>query len=404
MSTMKPADDRPYIPFHLPSIGDEEIDEVVDTLKSGWITTGPKTFQFEKMMADYVGTPYAVAVSSCTAGLHLALMAKGVGPGDQVITTPLTFAATAEVILHTGSQPVFVDVEEDGFNIDAEQIERAITPASKVVMPVHFAGEPCRMDEILDISQRHDLTVIEDAAHALGAAYHGKPIGSLSDATVFSFYATKNLTTGEGGMCCTADQAYAEKIRRLSLHGLSRDAWTRYAKGGSWYYEIMDAGFKYNLTDIQASLGLQQLKKFPSLQQKRYELVEAYRYHLAEIDELQLPPEPVGIHHAWHLFVIRLRSRLLGIDREQFIQALHENGIGTSVHFIPLHLHPYYKKKFGFKRGDFPHAEAAYDHAISLPLYPQLATGAVEHITQVIKSLIARNRKVVHSYIKAEIC
>jgi dTDP-4-amino-4,6-dideoxygalactose transaminase len=404
MTVPQQALNKNYIPFHVPSIGREEIMEVVNTLESGWLTTGPKTTLFEKNFSEYVGAPYAVAVNSCTAGLHLALLAKGIHDGDEVITTPYTFAATAETIIHCGGRPVFVDVEKNGFNIDPLALERAITPRTKLLLPVHFAGEPCRMDEILEIARRHDLGIIEDAAHALGASYHGKAIGAISEATIFSFYATKNLTTGEGGMCCTSNQELADKIRRLSLHGLSRNAWSRYTRTGNWYYEIMEAGFKYNLSDIQSSIGLQQLTKFPAMQQKRQELAAAYRRRLEDIEELRMPPEPSDIEHAWHLFVLRLRSDRLAIDRNQFIRLLHDNDIGASVHFIPLHLHPFYEQYYGCKRGDFPNAEAAYDAAISLPLYPQMTMEMIEHITKVIRNIVAQNRKPIHSFLKEELC
>ncbi len=393
-----------YIPYHVPNIGPEEIEEVVDALKSGWLTTGPKTAAFEKKLRDYVGSPYSIAVNSCTAGLHLAMAAKEIGMGDEVITTPYTFAATGETIIQTGADPVLVDVERGGFNIDPERVEEAITPRTKAIIPVHFAGEPCRMDELQEIAYRHGLVLIEDAAHALGASYHGKAIGAISDATVFSFYATKNLTTGEGGMCTTADKEFADQMRQLSLHGLSRDAWNRYAIGGSWYYEIKNAGFKYNLSDIQSAIGLRQLDKFNDMQQRRRELVQAYLQNLEDLDELMLPYEPKDMVHAWHLFVIRLRPGFLTIDRNQFIQKLNEQGVGTSVHFIPLHLHPFYQQVFGFKRGDFPNAEAAYDAAISLPLYPQMTLETVDKISHIVRSIISKHHQTVHHYVKEEIC
>jgi dTDP-4-amino-4,6-dideoxygalactose transaminase len=393
-----------FIPFHVPSIGVEEIEEVVDALKSGWLTTGPKTAAFEKKFREYVGSQHALAVNSCTAGLHLAMAAKEIGMGDEVITTPYTFAATGETIIQTGADPVLVDVERNGFNIDPDRIEEAITPRTKAIIPVHFAGEPCRMDELQEIAYRHDLLLIEDAAHALGASYHGKAIGTISDATVFSFYATKNLTTGEGGMVTTHDKEYADQIRRLSLHGLSRDAWNRYAVGGSWYYEIKNAGFKYNLTDIQSAIGLRQLDKFEAMQQKRHDLVQAYRENLQDMQEVLLPYEPKNMVHAWHLFVLRLRPGFLTIDRNQFIQMLNEQGVGTSVHFIPLHLHPFYQQVFGFKRGDFPNAEASYDGAISLPLYPQMTFETVEKISRIVRSIVKKHHQTVNYYVKEEIC
>ena len=371
-ATVTAVSDR-FIPFHQPLIGQEEVDEVIDTLRSGWLTTGPKTAKFEKAFCEYIDCEHAVAVNSCTAGLHLALVAADVGPGDEVITTPYTFAATAEVILYVGAKPVLVDIEPGGFNLDVDRLEAAITPKTRAIIPVHFAGQPCDMDAIFDIARRHHLVVIEDAAHAVAADYKGKKIGTLSPMTAFSFYATKNLTTGEGGMVTTNDKALADRLRRLSLHGLSRDAWMRYSKAGSWYYEILHLGYKYNLTDLQAALGLHQLAKLESFLASRRAIVEVYDQELSALPEIERPPHGELGRHAWHLYVIRLNTERLRLGRDEIIRRLLEHGIGTSVHFIPLHLHPFYRETFGWKPEDFPNALRTYERAISLPFFPQLA-------------------------------
>ena len=384
----RPVRDR-FLPFHQPSIEDEEIQEVVDTLKSGWITTGPKTKLFEKKFQEYIGCKHAIAVSSCTAGLHLALVAAGVGQGDEVITTPYTFATTGEVIIQIGAKPVFVDIEEDGFNIDVTKIPEAITPETKAIIPIHFAGEPCDMDEIMKIAQENNLFVIEDAAHAVGAEYKGKKIGNIGDVTVFSFYATKNLTTGEGGMVTTNNDELAEKIRLLSLHGISKDAWKRYTAEGSWYYEILYAGYKYNMTDIQASLGIHQLNKLEKFLSIRQKYAQRYSSAFADVSEIKTPPVNHHVRHAWHLYVIRLNSASLSIDRKQFIEALKAENIGSSVHFIPLHLHPYYKKKYGYKQGDYPNSEQVYSRVISLPLFPKMADADLEDVIKAVKKVVS---------------
>lgn len=384
---------REFLPFHRPSIGEDEIREVEDTLRSGWITTGPKTKRFEEEFRDYIGCRHAVAVSSCTAGLHLALVASGVGRGDEVITTPYTFAATGEVIIQVGAKPIFVDVCEGGFNIDPERIREAVTPRTRAIIPVHFAGEPCRMEEILEIAREHDLLVVEDAAHALGAEYDGRKVGTIGDVTAFSFYATKNITTAEGGMVTTDDPEMAEKMSILSLHGISRDAWKRYSYEGSWYYEVLYAGYKYNMTDVQAAMGLHQLRRLPDFLEVRKEYVRMYDEGLGDVEEVVLPPRPRNGRHAWHLYVIRLRLEMLRIDRNEFVEALRAENIGTSVHFIPLHLHPYYRENFGLGWGDFPNAEDAYKRAISLPLYPEMTPEDVEDVIRAVRKVAMGNRK-----------
>ena len=383
---------KKLIMFALPDINHEEINEVIDTLKSGWLTTGPKVRKFEEEFAEFIGSKYALAVNSCTGGLHLSLAAAGVGEGDEVITTPFTFVSTVNVILHLGAKPVFVDIGPD-FNIDVNKIEAAITPKTKVILPVHYSGQPCEMDAIMDLAKKYNLTVIEDAAHAVGAEYKGKKIGTIGDLTAFSFYATKNLTTGEGGMVTTNNEEYAQKIRKLTLHGISKDAWKRYTSEGSWYYEVIYAGYKYNMTDIQAAIGLHQLKKIEKFNSKRAELAQLYTQLLSDVEEIETPKVNPEVKHSWHLYVIKLNLEMLKIGRSEFIEKLKENGIMTSVHFIPVHLHPYYRETFGFKKGDFPVAEAIYERVISLPLHTKLEKNAIYYIAEVIKNLCKKYRR-----------
>ena len=384
-----------FLPFSLPDIGEAEIEEVVRTLRSGWITTGPKTKEFERLFREYVGCGHAIAVSSCTAGLHLALAAGDIGQGDEVITTPLTFCATANVVVHRGAVPVFADVREEDLNIDPEEIEKKITPRTKAIIPVHLAGRPCAMDEILDIARQHGLLVIEDAAHAVGARYRGRMIGSIGDVTAFSFYATKNLTTAEGGMVTTDDAKLAERMRLLSLHGISRDAWKRYSADGSWYYEVLEAGYKYNMTDIQAALGIHQLRRLEDFIRVRRRYAEMYTSAFAEMPEIIAPSLEVepGSRHAWHLYIIRIAKGALRIDRDRFIEELRAENIGASVHFIPLHLQPYYRDRYGYKKGDFPVAEAAYEGLISLPLYTTMTEEDVGDVIRAVKKIVARHRR-----------
>jgi dTDP-4-amino-4,6-dideoxygalactose transaminase len=378
------------IPYNRPDIGEEEIAEVVDTLRSGWLTTGPKTRRFEGEFAAYTGARHALALSSATAALHLALVAANIGPGDEVITTPLTFAACANVIVQQGATPVLADVCADDLNIDPEQVERRITPRTRALMAVHYAGQPCRMDALLDIAQRHNLFLIEDAAHAVGAEYRGQRIGSIGDATAFSFYATKNLATGEGGMLTTNRPDVDERARIMTLHGMSRDGWNRYQKGGSWYYEVVAPGYKYNLSDIQAALGLVQLRRLEEMNARRDALSARMTAALAGCEAVETPRARPEVRHVWHLYVIRLRLRVLRIDRARFIEELAERGISTSVHFIPIHYHPYYREGFGFRAGDYPVAEDAYDRLISLPLYPTMTETDVDRVAEAVIEVAAR--------------
>jgi len=384
-----------FIPFHRPSIGQEEIDAVSEVLRSGWLTTGPKTREFEEKFALFIGCRYAVAVNSCTAALHLALDAIGLQPGDEVIVPTNTFTATAEVVTYLGGKVVFADSLPDGFNVDPQSVAARITPHCRALMPVHLAGEPCRMDEITELARKHDLKVIEDAAHALPASYRGRRIGTISPLTAFSFYATKTITTGEGGMLVTEDEKLARRAQTMRLHGISHDAWKRYTREGSWYYEVLEAGYKYNMTDLQAALGLCQLKKAEQFLATRRAYASRYMELLADLDEIELPSVPADVEHAWHLFIIRLRLETLRIDRNQFIEELRNAGIGTSVHFIPLHLQPYYVKTFGCRRGDCPNAERTYERSISLPLYPAMSPADVERVSASLCRIVEQNRKTM---------
>lgn len=381
-----------HLPFHRPSVGGEEIEAVAEVLRSGWLTTGPKVGELERALCTRLGCAEAVAVSSCTAALHLALVAAGVGEGDEVITSPYTFASTGETILYTGARPVFVDVEPGTANLDVDRIEAAITERTRAIVPIHIAGHPCAIDRVNELAERHGLAVVEDAAHALGASYRGRAIGSFSRFACFSFYATKNLTTGEGGLLALADAADAERVRRLSLHGLSRDAWTRYTDAGSWSYAIEELGYKYNLPDLAAAIGLCQLARFDEEQRARRRLADRYRELLADCSAVELPPDPPDGEHAWHLFLLRLRPDTLNIDRKEFARRLQAANIGISVHFIPLHLHPFYQRQLGCREGAFPVAEDLFRRTISLPLYPRMERSDVDYVAEVVHAVAAACR------------
>ena len=379
-----------FIPFAKPAIGEDEIAEVVDSLKKGWLTTGPKAARFEAEFADYLGgSVETVALNSATAGLHLALEALGIGEGDEVITTPYTFTATAEVVRYLGADPIFVDIEPDTLNIDVAKIEAAITPKTKAIIPVHFAGLPCRMYEILSIARRHDLRVVEDAAHALPASYKSSLIGTLgSDATVFSFYANKTITTGEGGMLVTRSKEVAERCRAMRLHGINRDVFARYSSDQpSWFYEVIAPGYKYNMTDIAASLGIHQLKKADDFQRRRQRLANNYLEKLADLPLLMPAKAPQGWQHSWHLFVARVTDRA-PLDRNALIEKLVSRGIGCSVHFIPLHIQPYWRDHYQFQQDDFPQAYRAYQGAVSLPLYPEMNDKDQRRVIDAIHALL----------------
>jgi dTDP-4-amino-4,6-dideoxygalactose transaminase len=376
-----------FLLFSPPSIGDEEIEEVVDTLRSGWITTGPKTKRFEEVFADYVHAPGAIALSSCTAGLHTAVVTYGIKAGDEVIVPTMTFAATVNCVEHVGATPIFADVQPDTLNIEPEKVEALISPRTKALMIVHMAGHPAALDPLRAIAAHHGLAVIEDAAHALPAKYKGRFIGSDCNPAAFSFYATKNMTTGEGGML-TADREFLDKARVFVLHGLSRDAWQRYEHQGDWYYEVVVPGFKYNMTDIQASLGIRQLRKLDGFQSRRRQIVSAYMDAFSSEEALELPMERPEVEHAWYLFILRLCPEVLRIDRDRFVEELRIRNIGTSVHFIPMHLHPFYRDKYGFHPDDFPVAYSNYKRMFSLPLYPRLGDDDVNDVVEAVLDIV----------------
>ena len=382
---------QPFLPFALPEIGDEEIAEVADTLRSGWITTGPKARRFEADFAAFLGDEglQCIAVNSATAGLHLALEALGIAPGDEVITTTHTFTATAEVVRYLGADVKLVDIDPATLCIDAAQVEAAITPRTKAILPVHYGGLAADMPALLAIARRHGLKVVEDAAHALPTTVGGRLVGTLpSDATVFSFYANKTMTTGEGGMLVTRDAALAQRARVMRLHGMSRDAFDRFtAKVPSWYYEIVAPGFKYNLTDIAAALGLHQLKRARGFQQRRAQIAARYDEAFAALPLLTPPRPAAGELHAWHLYALRLGDGA-GIARDRFIEALFEQGIGCSVHYIPLHLHPYWRERYGLQPAQFPHSQRAYERLVSLPIYTRMSDADVERVIAAVRRVL----------------
>ena len=388
------------VPYHRPSIGDEEIQEVVRTLESGWLTTGPRTQQFEQQFREYVQATHALAVNSCTAGLHLALAALNIGPGMEVITTPLTFCSTINVILHVGATPVLADIGPD-LNIDPSSVAARITERTTAILPVHFAGLPCEMDAIWELADRHHLHVIEDSAHAVGSQYRGVPIGAGNrhmsarrDASVFSFYATKNMTTGEGGMVTTSDAELADSLRILCLHGISKNAWNRYSDRGSWYYEVLKPGFKYNLTDIQSSLGIHQLRKLESFLKVRTEYAHAYNQAFANLEEFEIPPDKDYCRHSWHLYTLRLNLDKLQINREEFILELKRRGVGTSVHFIPVPLHPFFASSAQRSENQCPRALSLYPRMLSLPLYPAMTESQINYVIESASDIARKNRKI----------
>ena len=378
-----------FLPFALPDIGEEEIAEVVSALRSGWVTTGPKTKQFEADFSEYLGGGLeSISVNSATAGLHLALEACGISEGDEVITTPYTFTATAEVIRYLGAHPVFVDIDPNTFNIDPKKIEAKITKKTKAIMPVHFAGLSCEMTPILELAKKYNLKVIEDAAHALPTRYQDKLIGTLeSDITVFSFYATKTITTGEGGMIVTRNPELAQRCKTMRLHGINRDAFDRYTSSKpAWYYEVVAPGFKYNLTDIASAIGIHQLKKACQFQMRREEMAKKYMEAFKSLPLIMPPSANTGDLHAWHLFVMRLDEKL-NCSREEFIQKMIDSGIGCSVHFIPLHLQPYWRNTYNLKDSDFPNALKNYSRAVSLPLYTKMTDADQDRVIAAVKKI-----------------
>lgn len=396
-----------FLPFSPPFIGEGEINEVIDTLRSDWITTGPKVKRFEEEFAHFVHAPDALAVNSGTAALHLALLALGIGAGDAVITSPLTFCSAVHVIEHVGATPILSDVEPDTLNLDPQGIRNWIEKTEKdlglrvrAIMPVHLYGHPCDRDAILKIAAEYNLAVIEDAAHSLPALYKGRPIGSLSATdsvpvfTCFSFYATKNLTTAEGGML-TGHNGLLEQARRWSLHGMSHDAWKRYGANGSWAYDVVCPGYKYNMTDMQAALGLHQLKKLMHFHARRSVIVQRYNAAFAQREELQLPADRSDIQHAWHLYVLRLKPDRTEITRDQFLDAMRSRNIGCSVHFIPVHLFRYYREKYRFTPKDFPVALAAYERMVSLPLSVRMTDQDVDDVITAVTDILEQHKPAI---------
>jgi perosamine synthetase len=424
-----------YLPFALPDLDQTELHEIKEVLDSGWLTTGAKTRRFEQEFAAFVGAPHAVAVNSCTAAMHLALEAIGLCAGDLVLTSPYTFAATAEVIRYFGAIPVFVDVEPDTLNIDAVRLTETVealmagSPAArrflppalrnddrphplKAIMPVHLAGHPCELEAIYDLAERHSLAVIEDAAHAFGTTYKDLPIGCprssrVKSAVCFSFYATKCLTTGEGGMLCSADPQLVDRCRMMALHGINKDAWKRYSSEGTWVYEIVAPGFKYNLTDLAAALGLAQLRKAERMRQRRLAIARQYDDAFRRLPELQVPYRHSSCQHAWHLYMLRLEPDRLRIDRARLVEALKARGIGTSVHFIPLHSHPYYRETYGYRPDDLPIAYREFQREISLPIYSKMSDGDVARVIQAIEAIVSQHRMMtcrIESVVPAADC
>jgi UDP-4-amino-4,6-dideoxy-N-acetyl-beta-L-altrosamine transaminase len=380
-----------YLPYGKQWIDDNDIQAVVEVLKSDWLTTGPKVSEFEEKFAEYVGAKYAVAVSSGTAALHAAVYAAGIIDGDEVITTPITFAASANCVLFQGGTPVFTDVQPDTLNIDPQKIEEKITSRTKAIIPVDFTGLPCELDEIHKIARKHNLWVIEDACHALGAEYRGKMIGSLSDMSVFSFHPVKHITTGEGGMITTNNSELASKLRYFRNHAISVDAHQRQAIG-SWFYEIGDLGYNYRLTDFQCALGIKQLEKIDRFLERRREIAARYNTAFADMPEITLPTVREYVKHAWHIYVIQLNLDLLTVDRAKIFAALRAENIGVNVHYIPVHLHPYYRKTFGYKRGDYPISESRYDRIITLPIFPRMSDDDVSDVIVAMTKAITNYR------------
>lgn len=383
----KPAPGR-YLVFGAPTIGEDEIAEVVDSLRTGWLGTGPKVARFEEQIREYTGARHAVAVNSCTAALHLSMLVAGLGAGDEVITTAMTFCSTVNAILHTGATPVLVDCHRDTQLIDPQRIEDAITARTRAIVPVHLAGRICDMDAIEDIARRHDLVVIEDAAHALEGVYRGRKIGTISGLTCFSFYVTKNITTGEGGMITTHDPAHAARIKTYALHGLSRDAWKRFSDAGYRHYRVQLPGFKYNMMDLQAAIGLHQLTHLDDWLARRGEIWRRYDEAFAGLPVTTPAPDDHHSVHARHLYTLMIDEARCGISRDQFMLRLHRLGIGTGVHYIGVHLHPYYRERWGYQPEDFPNATWISQRTVSLPLSGSLREDEVERVIDTVRATV----------------
>lgn len=377
-----------YLVFGSPLIGEEEISEVSQSMRSGWIGTGPKVKRFEEMFKEFKNCRHAIAVSSCTAALHLSLLTLKIKPGDEVVTTPLTFAATANSIVHVGARPVFADVKLQTMNIDPMDVKKKINEKTKAIIPVHLAGRPCEMDALMELAKKHHLYVIEDAAHAIESSYKEKPVGTIGDIGCFSFYVTKNITTVEGGMVVTNRDAWANQIKSLALHGLTQDAWQRFSDEGFKHYQIVCAGFKYNMTDIQASIGICQLEKIEARAQRRNEIWEIYHQSFQDLPLILPPPTPADHRHARHLYTPLLDLERVRCTRDEFLQALHKENIGAGIHYISLHLHPFYQKTYGYRKGEFPNAEFISDRTFSLPFSAKLTDQDVEDVIKAVKKIL----------------
>ncbi len=376
-----------YLPYARQWIDDDDIQAVVDVLKSDWITTGPRVREFEEKFAEYVGTDHAIAVSSGTAALHAAVYAAGIEADDEVITTPYTFVATANCVLYQGGTPVFADIREDTLNIDPTEIKKKINDKTRAIIPVDFAGQPCDYDQIIEIAKERDLVVIEDAAHALGGEYRKKKIGSIADMTVFSFHPVKHITTGEGGMITTDSEKYAERLRRFRNHGITTEAKQR-EEQGSWFYEMVDLGYNYRMTDFQCALGIRQLEKIDMFIERRGSIADRYNTELSDVAEIEIPVVGSDIKHAWHLYIILLNLVESVANKEKIFRRLREANIGVNVHYIPIHLHPFYKKKYGFLLGDYPISESAYNRALTLPLYPMMTSKDQDDVVGDLKNIL----------------
>ena len=383
-----------FLPFSTPTIDDAEINEVVDSLKSGWITTGPKVKRFEEAFRAYVGARFAIPLSSATAGLHLTLLALGIGEGDEIITTPMTFASTVSMIVLCGATPVLADIEPGTLNIDVSKVRDKISPRTKAIIPVHFAGQSCDMDPLFALAAQHDLKIIEDAAHAAGTEYKGKRIGSLKSISIFSFHPNKNITTGEGGMVCTVNETLAEEISLLKFHGMNREAWKRFAASGSPNYDIMLPGFKYNMMDIQAAIGIHQLPKLDSFIDKRREIAEFYNRELADLDELALPAyAPYKQRHAWHLYTPLIRIEQLTIGRDRFMEELKKHNIGSGLHYKAIHHHAWYRKNMPVTDNELPIASYASERILSLPLFPKMTMEDAGDVVEAVKDILREFRR-----------
>ena len=384
---------KDFLLFHKPFISEDEVNEIVDTVRSGWLSMGPKTIRFENEFNKYIGSRKSVAVSSWTAAGHLSLEAFGIKAGDEVIVPTMTFPATAEIVCYFGAKPVIVDVAVDTLNISLKEIEKAITPKTKAIIPVHYGGQPCDMDEIQELANHHNLKVLEDAAHSLPAIYKGKKVGTISDVTCFSFYATKTLSTGEGGMICTNNEEIAERTAIMRLHGINRDAWKRYSESGSWYYEVVAPGYKYNFTDLQASLGLPQLKKVDAMWESRKRISKMYTEALKDLDTIQLHSIKPDRESSWHLFPIRLNLDMLNKNRAQIIDELRQKNIGVGVHFMPVHQHLFYSQTFNLNDGNFPVASSVFPRLLSLPIYPGMNDDHVNRVINVLTDILSKAKK-----------